>query len=377
MFAEKLLGYIQLYFRQRDHMQAPKGTLFVLPLLLVLGCGAPIPAPELTVDPVEVVPPAGCAPVGNIRFICNLISPEDLAVIPGEEWVIASGNQQGGKIHLVSVRDKTTSVLFPNSSPREEFDATSYPNCPGPIDPSEGEAFRAHGLYLTPGTGTIHKMFLVHHGSRESIEVFEIDSSGTSPVLTWVGCAVAPEAIRLNSVVGFPAGGFAATSFRSQDKPASSREDVLAGMVSGSVWEWHTESGWIEVPGSDTSGPNGLEISSNGQWFYIAGWGSKSFIRLSRGQVVLRREAVELHFRPDNLRMQEDGSVFAAGANLLRSPEETFHAARIDPEMLTYDRLIDHPAIDKFPACTTAMQVGGEIWMGTNRGEKIGYFPVP
>ena len=241
-------------------MQAPKGTPFVLPFLLVLGCGAPVPVPELTVDPVDVAPTEGCAPVGNIRFICDLISPEDLAVIPGEEWVIASGNQQGGKIHLVSVRNKTTSVLFPNSSPSEEFDATSYPNCPGPIDPAEGEAFRAHGLYLTPGPGTIHKMFLVHHGSRESIEVFEIDSSGTPPVLTWIGCAVAPEAIRLNSVVGFPDGGFAATSFRSQDKPASSREDVLAGIVSGSVWEWHTESGWIEVPGSDTSGPNGLEI---------------------------------------------------------------------------------------------------------------------
>ena len=32
-----------------------------------------------------------CAPVGEIQFICNLISPEDLAVLPGEEWVIASG----------------------------------------------------------------------------------------------------------------------------------------------------------------------------------------------------------------------------------------------------------------------------------------------
>ena len=57
-----------------------------------------------------------CETVGEIRFICNLISPEDLAVVPGSEWVIASGNRAGGRIHLVSVRDKTASELFPGAS---------------------------------------------------------------------------------------------------------------------------------------------------------------------------------------------------------------------------------------------------------------------
>ena len=78
--------------------------------------------------------PAGCEPAGDIRFICDLIGPEDLAVVPGGEWVVASGNQEGGRIHLVNVADKTTSVLFPAPDRTERLDAAAYPGCPGPLD---------------------------------------------------------------------------------------------------------------------------------------------------------------------------------------------------------------------------------------------------
>ena len=66
---------------------------------------------------------AGCEPVGDIRFICDLIGPEDLAIVPGDEWVVVSGNQEGGRIHLINVADKTTSVLFPTADRVERLDA--------------------------------------------------------------------------------------------------------------------------------------------------------------------------------------------------------------------------------------------------------------
>ena len=152
---------------------------------------------------------ATCEAVGEIQFICDVISPEDLAVVPGSDWVITSGNQAGGRIQLVSVRDKTTTVLFPSSAPNERLDVTTYSRCPGPLDPYEGDAFRAHGLYLKPGRGAVHTLYVVHHGTRESIEVFEVDARAT-PVLTWVGCATVPEALGFNSVVALPEGGFEA-----------------------------------------------------------------------------------------------------------------------------------------------------------------------
>ena len=150
---------------------------------------------------------SACDAIGDVQFICGIISPEDLAVVPGEEWIIASGDQEGGRIHLVNVQDKTATVLFPTSTGTERLDVATYPTCPGPIDPQEGDAFRAHGLYLTAGSNRVHRLYVVHHGFRESIEVFEVDARGTQPTLTWVGCVVAPEALGFNSVVALPGAG--------------------------------------------------------------------------------------------------------------------------------------------------------------------------
>ena len=340
--------------------------------LAVAGCGAP--APPAAPEPAAEMPADDCAPVGEIQFICNLISPEDLAVLPGEEWVIASGNQEGGKLHLVNVRDKTSSVLYPTAAPRERLDAAAYPTCPGPLDPAEGAAFRAHGLYLKPGDAGVHTVYLVHHGNRESVEVFEVDGNANPPELTWVGCAIAPEPLTLNAVVALPDGGFAATSFRTAGL-TESLDEILTGAISGSVWEWHADGGWTEVPGSATGGPNGLEISADGEWFHIAGWGSQRFIRLSRGRMPTERLHIDLHFRPDNLRRQADGTVFASGADHFNTPEETLHVARIDPERLTFDRVIDHPVIDKFAACTAAVEIGTKSGWGRTAARRSATSP--
>src|SRR5262245_49130714 len=49
---------------------------------------------------------AGCDPSGNIRFVCGQVGPEDLAVVPGGEWVLSSGNVANGGIRLIKVRHK-------------------------------------------------------------------------------------------------------------------------------------------------------------------------------------------------------------------------------------------------------------------------------
>ena len=307
---------------------------------------------------------ATCDAIGDVQFICGVISPEDLAVVPGEEWIIASGDQEGGRIHLVNVRDKTATLLFPTSAPAERLDVATYPTCPGPIDPQEGDEFRAHGLYLTAGSNGVHRLYVVHHGFRESIEVFEVDARATQPTLTWVGCAVAPEALGFNSVVALPGGGLVATS------PGT-----------GDVWEWQTGAGWTRIPGSEDTTPNGVEVSSDGRWLYVAGFAESKVTRLSRGQTPVQKDVIALDFRPDNLRMSLDGSViFAAGPGNVQTPrdtsQETSNVVSIDPQTLEVQPLFEHPFIDGFFASTTAIQVGNEMWLGTFRGERIAYYPV-
>jgi len=305
----------------------------------------------------------GCEPVGEIRFICDLIGPEDLAIVPGDEWVVVSGNQEGGRIHLINVADKTTSVLFPTADRAEQLDAATYPSCPGPLEAAEldQDEFRAHGLYLKPGEGDVHALYVVHHGRRESIEVFELDA-GTAPMtLAWVGCAVAPEGLRLNSVVALPEGGFSATS-----------------TSTGDVWEWSTDGGWAVIPGTDDTTPNGLEISPDGRWLFVAGWRGEKLTRLSRGGPPRQKDVVPVPFRPDNLRYVDDGAlILAAGHGNFGTPEETSNVAVIDPETLEVQHIFTYPRMEGFASSTAAIRIGGEIWLGTNRGGMVAYFPAP
>src|SRR5438552_13350284 len=113
---------------------------------------------------------AACDPVGTVQFICGVIGPEDLVVVPGSDWVIASGDAAGGAIKAINVRDRTATALFPAATPRLRLDARTYDSCPGPIDAEEKDRFRAHGLYLRPGRSSLHTLYVVHHGTRESIE---------------------------------------------------------------------------------------------------------------------------------------------------------------------------------------------------------------
>jgi hypothetical protein len=319
---------------------------------------------------------AECDPVGNVRFICNQVGPEDLAIVPGGEWVLSSGNVANGAVRLINVQDKTTTVLFPNAATRERPDKNTYASCPGPIDPAEKERFRAHGLYLRAGKNKLHKLFVVHHGNRESIEIFELDAHARPPQLTWIGCAVAPEPIELNAVVGLSDGGFITTNFEPRGSAeAGGRVKIMAGENSGELWEWHTSTGWQKIPGTEAAGPNGLELSPDGKTLYIGGWGSQSLIRVSRGRATVNRDTVPLGFRVDNLRWAPDGSLIAAGqggSDALRTAD----VATIDPNTLKINKRIRYPYSDVFRGGTTAIQIGNEIWLSSGGGERIAIFTL-
>ena len=369
----------------RVAVRMTNSALLGLAAFLTLGCSAPpaAPPPASTATAARPAPEPGnsaaaayaavgvtpCTPLGEIRFVCGLVSAEDLAVLPGSEWVIASGNREGGRLHLVSVRDKTSTVLFPTATRNERLAAT-YPTCPGPLDLMKPDDSRAHGIYLKPGPGGVHTLYVVHHGTRESIEVFEVDAKAGPPTLTWVGCAPALSIHGFNAVVAFPEGGFAATSTRTND-----------------VWQYQTATGWRRIPGTEGTAPNGLEISKDGRWLYVAGWAEEKLTRVSRGPSPVQKDVIQLGFRPDNVRMSPDGSVmFAAGhtdkdGHSIKEPreplKETSNVARIDPKTLKFERIFQHSAMDGFVATTTAIQIGNEMWLGSQRGERIAYFPAP
>ena len=318
---------------------------------------------------------AGCDPAGPVRFVCDQSGPEDLVAVPGGRWVVASGLGANGAIRLVSIRDRTSTVLFPGPQAKERLDRKTYSTCPGPIDPAERDAFKAHGLYLRPGQNGVHTVFMVHHGNRESIEVFELDARPAAPTLTWIGCAVAPDPIGLNSVVGLPDGGFITTNFIARGVDAAARARMMSGEPNGELWEWHTSTGWQKIPGTELAGPNGVEMSKDGRWLYIAAWGSQSVIRMSRGQTAVKKDSVPVGFRVDNLRWAPDNTLLAAGQGGT-APAQTSQVARIDPSSLKVQELLRQPYGDVLTAGTVAIQIGKDLWVGSVRGDRIGIFPL-
>ena len=325
---------------------------------------------------------AGCEPAGSVKFICGVVSPEDLVPVPRSEWVIVSG-YTGGAVHLANTRDHSTIQVYPTPQPRERIDKTTYASCPGPLDPAEKEKFSAHGLAVAQGANQVHTVYVVHHGFRESIEVFEVDTRARPPAFTWVGCVVAPQTAGLNSVTPLPGRGFATTS-PNRRGGAPPRPDPTN---TGEVWEWNPVDGWKVVPGSESAGPNGIEASRDGRWLYVNLWSARKVMRLSRGQTPVVKETVDVEFQPDNIRWQADGTLLAAGqggpdrkrvAECLRKvcDDAASVVARIDPKTMTAREIIRYPASERFFSSTVALQVRKEIWLGTIVGDRIARFPV-
>jgi hypothetical protein len=329
---------------------------------------------------------ADCPAAGKVRFICGIVSPEDLVSIPGTDWVVASGFERGGALHVINARTEHAVQIFPTASPRVRYDARAYPGCPGPLDPAEGKQFSAHGLNVRPGRNGQHTLYVVHHGSRESMEIFAVDASPPVPTFTWTGCVVAPDIAALNAVAPLPDDGFVASSnYRRGDPDARARGH--AGKNSGEMWEWHAASGWAIVPGSEAPGPNGVEVSADGSVLYVNLWPVRKIMRLSRRRTPVQRDEVSVPFHPDNIRWQTDGTLLSAGhaAPTIQRANECLRTmcgdasakvARLDPRTMAVQVVVDYPSNQWFFGATAALQIGREIWIGSVRGDRIARYPI-
>jgi hypothetical protein len=185
------------------HSRSPLATLAIL-LTVLLGAITSAQAPP---------PPVGCNPSGGLRFVCGQSGPEDLVPVPRTPWLVASALAGEGGLYLIDTVQGSSTKIFPGAGTAERFDRKVYGACPGPPAGADLATFRTHGLFLKAGRRSVHTLYAIHHGGRESVEVFELNAGATPPSVTWIGCAVAPDPIGLNSLVALPDGGFAATNF--------------------------------------------------------------------------------------------------------------------------------------------------------------------
>src|SRR5215467_11622468 len=127
---------------------------------------------------------SACAPSGGLNFICGLQAAEDLVIVPGTRWLIASGMVAGSGLHLIDTQAKTARSLFSSEVSTARADKTKFAACPGPPDPKQ---VVLHGLSLRPAQSGRYTLYATNHGGRESIEVFEVDAGSATPSAAWTG----------------------------------------------------------------------------------------------------------------------------------------------------------------------------------------------
>ena len=277
-------------------------------LLIIAMAAAALAAPAPAGAQVE------CESAAGLRFICGLINAEDLIEVPGSPWIIASGlaegENSGGHIYAVNAHDYAVEVLLPGHVAYGRPTA-SFGGCPGP--PEEGK-FSAHGLSLRRGSASEHTLYVVHHGERESVEVFRLTARpATAPTLTWVGCVLYPAGVFGNGIAVLPGEAFAASNFMSTNDPKAA-DKLAAGEPEGGMLIWRPQTGWQDVPdAASISADNGVEVSTDGTKLFVAGWGDGTLARLSLDRTPKELTIIKTGFHTDNLRWGPDGFLYAAG----------------------------------------------------------------
>jgi DNA-binding beta-propeller fold protein YncE len=316
-----------------------------------------------------------CAGKPGITFICGPRNSEDLIAVPHSPWVIASGladsNGSGGALYLIDRRDSTWRTLYP-SERRSTADSSKFSSVPGSqcVEPVH---FSAHGINLRKGTDKLHTVYVVNHGTRESIEIFELDTT-QEPTVHWKGCLILPGTAVGNSVAPLPDGGIVVTvSNLANDMHLE--EEVEGHQVTGYVLEWHAKDGWKQVPNSGGSFPNGIEVSSDGNFIFVTNTGTQDIVRLSRGPGQVQRTVIRTGIMTDNVRWDSAGQLWITG-QLGGCGSEVVCAApyailQLDPRTLRLKQVRHSSTVPEFGAGTVALPVEDEVWLGTYRGDRI------
>jgi hypothetical protein len=325
---------------------------------------------------------ATCDPDGPLQYVCGPRNAEDLVRIGTSQWLVASGMDGAlagggaamGHLYLINHREKSWQVAFPMTSPEFRHNRTLYGGCPGPLNINN---FSAHGLALREQARGRFRLYVVGHGDREAIEIFEVDARGSTPAFTWSGCVVLPDDVSANSVAILPDWGFVTTKFLDRKLPqAESMAQARQGKLNGAVFEWHPGGQVAAIPGTELSAPNGIEVSPDGKTIYVAVFGTHEFVRFRREGDAVRKEAIPVALSPDNVRWSPNGKLLTAGGNYAgpNAPRTTaWTVLEIDPETLSTRAVASGASSKGMQALSVGLTVEDAIWVGTFAGDRVGY----
>lgn len=310
----------------------------------------------------------------------QVLNAEDLAPLDGGKWVLASsmigGLQKQGGIYAIEVSTGKAQQIYPN----DEAGKSLTPDCPAPVAAKEFEphGIAVHGSALGKKSKHENLLYVVNHGERESVEIFAIEQSVKkhgAPILHWLGCIPTPAGTAGNAVAATDDGTVYMTN---SGKPLDGSPP--ASPYGGNVIAWTSANGWRDVPGSIVAVPNGLVISPDGKYLYLASWRDSKILKLALDGTGEKRELVKVSFHPDNLRWAGEGHILATG-HRATGPEVGKCLKTVGRCETVVPAAIAEIDVNKFAVtctqatgqsmATVAVNVGNEQWIGAVRAETI------
>lgn len=353
-------------------------TSFFLGMMLALA-GAAV-AQERGGQPAAP-PLMACGPHGAIEVLCGTRQPEDLEITPDGKYLIATqfinagrGATTGGGMALFDLKKKTFSKMAETAAPDKSW---GDPACPGPI----GDALVSHGSSLRKRSNGAWELYVVNHGGRQSIEMFELKPASGGWALVWHGCVVG--AHDYNDVAILPDDGYVGT-YPTGLMSAGNGAAQFAGGVTGYVGRWTPGKGESEVMGTRVAYPNGVVVSANGHDMFLNVFAAREVRKydLTSGTVT---GSVKVDFMPDNLTWTKQGRLLVAGVKGARGdcPEgsgrpciQGFGVAEIDPATMQARTVFDSATHDPLiSGVSVAFAVGDAIYLGAFQGDRLVKIP--
>jgi hypothetical protein len=331
-------------------------------------------------------PPLGCGVHGDAEVICGTRSPEDLELTPDgkflivPQYVTGPGAQGAGQgLTLFDPAKKTFMKLVAIAQPLKDW---GDPACPGPI----GDALAPHGTSLVKRSNGKMQLYVVNHGGRQSIEMYELMKMGGTWELAWHGCVVAP--VEYNDVAALADGSFVAThptgiqaqGGAGKEKGKQPAGGIFGGSPTGFLVRWTAGKGEIELPNTRTAYPNGVIATPDGKTAYYAVYATKEVRRYDL-QAQKEVEVGKLNFMPDNLTWTKKGNMLAAGIKGINGEcpagtgqfcRQAFEVALVDRDKLSVKSVYDSNGKGVLiPGVSSALQMGNDVYIGAFEGDRI------
>lgn len=349
-----------------------------LPLALVSFAWGQQPASRLAMP--ALMP---CGAHAEIEVLCGTHQPEDLELAPDGKYLIATqflnqgrGSSMGGGMELFDLAKKTFRRMEQTSQPDPSW---GDPQCPGPI----GDALVSHGSSLAKRNNGAWELYVVNHGKRQSIEMYELKPAGGSWMLVWHGCVEGSH--DFNDVAILPDGGFVGTYPTGLVSPGNNGA-AFGGGVTGYVARWTPGKGLSEVMGTRVAYPNGVVVSADGRKMYLNVFAAREVRKYELESDSARETgSVKVAFMPDNLTWTKAGRLLAAGVKGARGecPDgsgrpciQGFGVAEINPANLQARTIFDSASAEPLiSGVSVALAVGKSIYLGAFQGDRLVKIP--